>query len=205
MTEILPIENNTGRYNLDNARTFVRLRADVLMNEGVSRARLNAYDIDDENRVDQYRQARLQAAAILEEEHDFLGAFQDGVMIGAVEKRPWTHKDELPYFSLFDRYVARKVTLLGSDQAKPQPIGIFALLAEKTDKQTEVFESLLDHVTKDQDKNDFLLPLTAHHPALLVAAEYGFESTGKFARQFGALHELYIREGEAPTSTESAA
>lgn len=206
MIEILPIQNNTGKYGLDNAQTFVRLRADVLMGEGVKREVLNAYGVDDENIIDHYRQAHLQADAMVEEGHDFWGLFQDEVMKGATETRLWTPNDEKSYrFPILNRYVSRWIAILDSDRPKPQPIGIFALLAENTDMQTEVFEGLLDHVTKDRDKNDFFLPLTAHHPALPVAIEYGFERTGRFSRQFGALHQLYIREGEESTSTELAA
>jgi len=206
MIEILPIENNVGKYGLGNAEAFVRWRADILMGEGVSRAQLNAFGVDDENVIDQYRQAHLQKDAMAEEGHDFLGAFQDGSMVGAVETRLWTPKDEKAYrFPILNTFVSRWIAVLESDRPKPQPIGIFALLAEKSNAQTEVFESLLDHVTKDQDKTDLLLPLTAHHPALPVVAEYGFERTNKFARQYGALHQLYIREGDEPTQIELAA
>jgi|GEM_PF-1742924 len=206
MIEILPIQNNTGEHGLGNAEAFVRWRAEVLKSEGVSESVLAAYGIDGMNMIAHHNQARLHTSTAKQDGHDFLGAFQDELMLGAAETRFWTPDDEKSYhFSVLNRYESRWITILDSDRPKPQPIGIVALLAEKTDAQTEVFESLLDHITNGRDQNDFLLPLTVHHPALPVAIEYGFERTNRFARQYGALHQLYIREGDESTPTELVA
>jgi hypothetical protein len=191
MREIRPIENEGGRHQLDNARSFVSMREEALLRAGARRKAILTHDLNADNVVHVWVQAHAQSQALIDGSERFMGAFDGEDLIGAVEVGPLSGGDLIPYESPIDRFIMRR-------EAKPEAgaLGIFALLAKEGDEQVAIMIDLLRHVSNKYALNTSKLyfGVPAGSPAHLAADEEQFRSQEKYARRIGIEHTLLVRE-----------
>jgi len=191
MREIRPIENEGGRHQLDNARSFVSMRETALVKAGARRKAIAAHDLNADNVVHVWAQAHAQNQALVDGSERFMGAFDGKDLVGAIEVRPMAAEDLAPYESPIDRFIMRR-------EARPETnaLGIFALLAKESDEQVAIMIDLLRHTSNKYARSNGRLyfGVPTGSPAHLAADEERFRPQEKYARRFGVEHTLLVRE-----------
>ncbi|TAL15259.1 hypothetical protein EPN95_00605 [Patescibacteria group bacterium] len=197
MTHVRPIDSDRIHDRAapelgNNARAFVRWRAEALIEAGSNRAILARNDLDDTNIVAAWAQKHAQDAAINSSSERFVGLFDDNdSMMGAIESAPATTRQFAPYESPLDLLFKRRTI-----KPDANDLAILALLAEKNEGRLGVMVDLLRHTVNKHAMDPkviyFGVPTdSAAHDAAL--AEH-FEPQGKTAKLFGVYHTLVARE-----------